>query len=180
MSLRDGTEQPTVPLKLDVSAEPADLEQHIARWRHTAEANQPLHLATLSAIVRRSVATGRLGALHRWCNKRGIAISRHQLEVFRDLLITRLFDLRDLEPDARRRLRRRQLAGQDVRQMTADYRRGTARGDDLRCRDCRFFVTAPNDGDGRDASGDKSCAALGTKGADAACVGFVRAAAAPR
>lgn len=83
-----------------------------------------------------------------------------------------MIDLKDLEPDARARLRARTLAGDDASRMTDDYRAGLERGADLRCRDCRWFVQAPNDGDSADVDQTKSCVALGTKGADAACFGF--------
>lgn len=58
--------------------------------------------------------------------------------------------------------------------MTDDYRLSRARGEDLRCRECVHFITAPNDCDPHDANASKSCVELGTKGADQACVGFKR------
>jgi hypothetical protein len=151
------------------------LERQMAEWRQAALAGLPSHLRSLAKLVRRSVATGRLNALDRWCKRRGLVVRRSRLRAFRDYLITRLLELKDLEPAARARLRRDALATEDERQMTDDYRRGVQAGDDLRCRDCRYFVTAPSDGDRTDASADKPRVALGTKGADLACFGFTRA-----
>jgi hypothetical protein len=153
---------------------PVDLEQQIAQWRLSVQASMPAHVRALARVVRRSVETGRLNALDRWCKKRGLRLKRRQLRPFADFLITRLLELKDLEPDARARLRRDALMRQDASRTTEDYRRGFAAGEDLRCRDCRYFVTAPNEGDSTDASDSQSCVALGTKGADQACVGFVR------
>lgn len=161
-------------LRLETGTEAADLARQIAAWRSSAQASLPSHIQKLCTIVRRSVVTGRLGALDRWCKRQGLAIGRRQLGPFRDFLITRLLDLQELEPDARARLRQQNLVGQDARQMSEDYRRGLERGEDLRCRDCRYFVAAPDDGDPNDTSCDKSCVALGTKGADRACLGYRR------
>jgi hypothetical protein len=144
------------------------LAEQIAELRRNALASLPSQLKQLSLLVRRSVATGRLGALRRWCQKHGLTIERSKMRQLRDFLITRLPDLYDLEPAARARLRAQQLRGQDTAQMTEDYREGLARNEDLRCRACRYFVIAPGDGD------PKSCVSLGTKGADAACYGFTR------
>lgn len=83
-----------------------------------------------------------------------------------------MIDLKDLEPDARARLRARTLASDDASQMTDDYRAGLERRSDLRCRDCQWFVQAPNDGDLTNVDQSKSCVELGTKGADVACFGF--------
>ena len=76
-----------------------------------------------------------------------------------------------MEPEARSRLRLLTLDNDDMEKATTDYRDGSLSGADLRCRDCCWFVTAPNDDDGDDH--DKSCVELGTKGADKACVGFM-------
>ncbi len=83
-----------------------------------------------------------------------------------------MIDLKDLEPEARARLRAHTLASEDASCMTDDYRAGLERGRDLRCRDCRWFVKAPTDCDLNDPNAMKSCVELGTKGADAACFGF--------
>lgn len=164
----------SAPSTIASSSEAIDFERQIAEWRCSAIDSLPPRIRKLSAIVRRSVATGRLGALRRWCKQNGLRVSRHQLRAFRDFLATRLLNLADLEPAARARLRTAALRGQDLVQMTDDYRQDSARGEDLRCRDCRYFVTAPGDSDPRDPNHAKSCVELGTKGADQACVGFVR------
>src|SRR6266542_5141350 len=151
-----------------------DLEEQVAKWRRSAVASQPPHVRALGRIVRRSVETERLNALDRWCKRRGLRVPRRQLRPLRDFLVTRLLELKDLEPDARARLRNHRLLRQDEGRMTEDYRQGMAAGEDLRCRGCRYFVTAPHEDDPSDTSDSQSCVALGTKGADRACFGFVR------
>jgi hypothetical protein len=154
-----------------------NLERAIAVWREDALRRLPAHVRALGAILRRSVRTGRTNALGRWCRKHGFAIARKDLSRLRDYLITQMIDLKELEPDARARLRLDTLGAEDPSSMTPDYRDGIARGRNLRCRDCRWFVKAPRDGDVRDPDSTKSCVELGTKGADRACFGFERSSA---
>ena len=151
-----------------------DLEDRIKAWREQALKQLPAHVRALSPILRRAVHTHRVRRLQRWCHKHGFDIPRRQLPLFRDFLITQLVDLKDLEPDARARLRHHWLAQQDPSQMTDDYLAGVRSGADLRCRGCRWFVRAPSDDDRADPTDDKSCVALGTKGVDVACYGFSR------
>lgn len=129
----------------------------------------PAHLIELGNIVRISVATDDLQALAAFLREHEIGFSSANLHVFRDLIITRRFDLRDLAPAARARLRDLALAKEDASDMSADYIGLIQLGITPRCRDCRWFVSAPNDGT---PHGEKSCVALGAKGIDVACIGF--------
>lgn len=151
-----------------------NLEEQIAAWRADALKRLPPHTQALGRILRTSVRTHRLNAFARWCRRRGFAISRPALAMFRDFLITQHVGLKDLEPEARARLRAPWLAGEREQHQTADYAEGIAAGADLRCRDCAWFVHAPRDGDAADPHTDQSCVELGTKGADRACYGFTR------
>ena len=149
-----------------------NLEDRIKAWREQALKQLPRHVRALSPILRRAVHTHRVRGLQRWCYKHGFDIPRRQLPLFRDCLITQLIDLKDLEPDARARLRYHWLAQQDASVMTDAYLAGSWQGADLRCRDCHWFVTAPEYDDCTDRNFGKSCVELGTKGVDAACFGF--------
>ena len=133
-----------------------------------ALARAPQLVRTLGPILRKSATTGKVSALRRFCRRHGFEVPRGRFGLFRDSLIVQRIDMKDLEPAARERLRRHVLAGEDKLKATPDYL--AAR--DPRCRDCRYFVTAPRDGDPADPNSTKSCVQMGTKGADAACVGF--------
>jgi hypothetical protein len=148
-----------------------DLESRIKQWRESMLASAPAHIRALGLILRRSVRTGSLAGLRRFVRKHGIDVPQSMLRSFRDYLITQRIDLKDLEPAAREALREQTLASEDEAIQTEDYRQGVRDGDDLRCRDCRWFVIAPNDDS--PASG-QTCVELGTKGADQACFGFTR------
>lgn len=129
----------------------------------------PEHLAILGAVVRESVQTGDLERFATYLAEQGISMPTEQLEHFRDLVIVRRLDLKDLEPAARERLRARTLKTQSSLLQSADYRAAVERGETPRCRDCAHFVTAPHDDT---PGGEKSCVELGTKGVDAACFGY--------
>lgn len=141
-----------------------------ARAREEQWENTPEHIKELGGVVRRSVDHD-VAELESFLSKHGIPVDRERLEEFRDLLIVRRVDLKDLEPAARARLRARTLQHDDHRQMTADYVAAVNAGELPRCRDCRWFVTAPQDGS---PTGDQACTALGTKGSDQACFGFTK------
>jgi len=146
-----------------------ELQEMLEQAKERVLAKAPEHLRELGPILRRSVERGSLVKFRRFLAKHEIEIPRAQQEAFRDYLIIHRIDLKDLEPAARQRLRARTLAAEDPRKMTADYRAAASRGDVPSCRDCRWFVTAPNDGE---PGGEKSCVQRGTKGADQACIGF--------
>lgn len=146
-----------------------DFERQIKESYKRLEAAAPAHIRQLGKILRRSVAKDTLVKLRRFLKKHGIHIMKRDLEHFRDHLIINRVDLKDLEPAARARLRARTLAKEDSRNMSVDYRRAAASGRLPNCRDCRWFVTAPNDGG---EGSDKACVEFGTKGADTACLGF--------
>ena len=141
----------------------------------------PEHVKALGGILRRSVPgksiVSGMSALRRFCIKYAPEIRKAQLPIFRDYLICNRIDTKDLEPAARERLRRHYISllrDKDIAKMTPDYRAGAVSGADMRCRDCKFFVRAPNDDDKDPSNPDptKSCVALGTKGADVACYGY--------
>lgn len=131
-------------------------------------AQAPVHVRRLGKILRRSVQTGRLDGFRRYLYRHRFDVAPEKIAWLRDYLIVRRIDLKDLEPAARARLRKRTLVDDDVSMMTDDYR--AAGGSPLFCRGCRWFVTAPND---ETEQGAKSCVELGTKGADTACYGYV-------
>ena len=129
----------------------------------------PPHLVRLGKLLRRSVEKDTTVKLRRFLTEQNIHVKRKDLPIFRDLLIVGRVDLKDLEPEARKRLRARTLLGEDPEMMTADYKDAMSSDDLPTCRDCEWFVKAP-DGE------EKSCVEFGTKGADMACFGFVRTA----
>ena len=149
-------------------------ERQLKQWQERTLANAPDHIRALGPILRKSVETGLVNGLWRFCLKHGIDVPRRQLALFRDYLITQRFDLKDLEPAARARVRLHVLRSEDKANMTRDYRLGQLAGVKMTCMECRYFVTAPDDGDPNDPDSTKSCVDLGTKGADAACFGFTR------
>lgn len=146
-----------------------NFERQIKEERQRLEAQTPAHIRQLGKILRRSIAKDTTVKFRRFLKKHGIHIPRRDLEHFRDHLIVNRVDLKDLEPAARERLRARTLAKEDPKNMSVDYRREIAGGQLPHCRDCRWFVVAPNDGE---PAGDKACVEFGTKGADTACYGF--------
>lgn len=149
-----------------------NFEAALKDFRRKTLAEAPEHIRRLGKILRRSVESGSLLSLKRFLDRHLDEVPR-PLEAFRDYLIINRIDLKDLEPEARHRLRKRTLATQDRTLATTDYRQAAVqarkRGEQVYCRDCRWFVTAPRDGNER---AELSCVQLGTKGADVACVGF--------
>ena len=149
----------------------ADFEKRLEDARAKVLGMAPPHLQALGKILRRSIEHDTLAALKRFLLRHRLwngGIARN-LGLFRDYLIIGRIDLKDLEPAARARLRSDTLRGQDAEKQTPDYRAGELRGVFMRCRDCKYFVSAPKDGQ---PNGDKSCVELGTKGADKACYGY--------
>jgi len=129
---------------------------------------QPKAIRKVSKIIR----SGDIKKFRQLLRREGIHIYDEYLEPFRDYLITKRLDLKDMEPGARARLRALSLDTQDLSDATKDYTDAVLSGIvGLSCRDCQWFVKAPNDGDGNNH--DKSCVELGTKGKDMACVGFI-------
>lgn len=133
-------------------------------------ARAPEHIRQLGGILRESIAEDTLEPLTKFLEEHGIEVPEDKIDTFRDVLIVGRVDLADIAPDARERLRARTLLSQPLSAMTLDYRAAALSGQSLHCRDCKFFVTPPND-DGPHA--DKACVAFGTKGADEACFGFL-------
>lgn len=151
------------------------LESEIAQAKEQLLEQAPEHILELGEILRQSIETNELDQFRSFLKKHNVDIAggQRELETFRDLLIVRRIDTKDLEPEARARLRSRTLGSEDQRMISADYKAVANTGVIPHCRDCRWFVTPPEDGE-KDA--DKSCVALGTKGADQACYGFTHAA----
>ncbi|KKL64753.1 hypothetical protein LCGC14_2161830 [marine sediment metagenome] len=148
-----------------------DLEELIAKHKEELEEvlrRGPKVIREVAGIIR----SGDLKKFRKFLRRHNIVIMNDDAASFRDYLILRRIDLRDLEPEARVRLRTGTLANQDPTQVTDDYLQGTlSPGIDLHCRDCKWFVTAPNDDAGENH--DKSCVTMGTKGIDKACFGFI-------
>src|SRR4051812_17143818 len=95
------------------------LEERIKQWNATALLAAPARTRTFGAILRKSVHTGSLSAMRRFLRKHDFEIPRHLLSAFRDYMITQRFDLKDLEPAARARLRLRTLSTEDESDQTA-------------------------------------------------------------
>lgn len=146
-----------------------ELEELLVRSREAVLAQAPEHLRELGPILRKSAANDSLSTFRRFLRDHDIQIARRHLPAFRDFLIVNRIDLKDIEPAARERLRARTLAAEDPRKMSVDYRSAVVSGRVPQCRDCRWFVSAPQDGD---PDGDKPCTQFGTKGVDVACYGF--------
>jgi len=146
-----------------------ELEEILERSKEAVLKSAPEHLRRLGPILRQSAETDSLASLRRFLRDHDIQIPRRHLPAFRDYLIIHRIDLKDIEPAARERLRARTLANDDPRRMSPDYERVIRDGTVPCCRDCRWFVTAPEDGD---PDSDKPCTQMGTKGADVACYGF--------
>jgi len=116
--------------------------------------------------------SGDMREFRKLLRREGIVMVFDDVQSFADYLVTQRLDLKDLEPEARARLRDRTLSKcSNLKEATQDYRDGILSGADLRCKECQWFVTSPMDGDGEDH--DKSCVELGAKGVDTACVGFL-------
>lgn len=146
-----------------------EFEQGLKDAKARIEKQTPVHLRRLGKILRRSVEKNTLVKLRRFLRDHNIRVARKDLESFRDHLIIHRIDLKDLEPAARARIFARAHAREDPRRMSPDYSQAIEGGSIPNCRDCRWFVTAPNDGED---NSDKSCVEMGTKGADVACFGF--------
>jgi len=149
-------------------------EEAVKKWQEKALEKAPERVKTLGPILRKSVRTGSISALVRFCKKHEIDVKRRDMESFRDWLITQRFDMKDLEPAARERLRFKTLRGQPKEEMSQSYAAGIRKGEKLKCRDCIWFVKAPLDGDKNDPDSNKACVEFGTKGSDDACYGFTR------
>jgi hypothetical protein len=148
------------------------LEEYERRIKDASAALQqeaPEHVKELGDIIRKSVANKSLVKFKRFLRKHEIDIGTRDLEAFRDHLIIHRIDLKDLEPEARARIFLMAHAKEDSSKMTEDYRAEIRINSHPSCRDCRWFVTAPNDSDD---NAEKSCVEMGTKGADRACYGF--------
>jgi hypothetical protein len=148
------------------------LEEYERRIKTATEALQqeaPEHIKTLGNIIRKSVATGSTVKLKRFLSEHEIDVAPRHLEAFRDHLIIHRIDLKDLEPEARARIFLRAHACENPSNMTEDFRKEIQVNNHPKCRNCRWFVTAPKDGDD---NSEKSCVEMGTKGADRACYGF--------
>lgn len=148
------------------------LDQYEKRLESATEALQqeaPEHVVKLGAIIRKSVANGSLVKFKRFLGELDIYIPGRDLEAFRDHLIIHRIDLKDLEPVARARIFSRAHSKEDPSNMTSDFRQEMDKGVAPKCRNCRWFIIAPNDSD---CNGTKSCVEMGTKGTDIACYGF--------
>lgn len=148
------------------------LEELLHRSREALVQRAPEHIQRLGGILRKCARNlDSISILRRFLRENEIEISRKHLPMFRDHLIVNRIDLQDLEPAARERLRANMLVNEDPRRMSVDYRRAvTASKTVPTCMGCRWFLTAPDDGDGENPQ--KSCAEIGSQVTDAACFGF--------
>lgn len=149
----------------------SDVETQLMAARQSYAEQLPEHLKLLGELVRESVATGDLFGIWTFLHDQGIDVPNREMVTFRDLLIVKRLDLKDLEPAARERLRAKMLADEDPSLASSDYLDAVHSGANPRCRDCKYFVVAPNDGE---PGGDQPCVNFGTKGTDAACLGFTK------
>ena len=130
--------------------------------------NVPEHIIALGGIIRSGIEEGTIASFRDFLNEHSIPFQEDWLHDLRDLIVIQRFDLKDLEPEARQRLRHRTLE-QDAHVPTDDYVAACKSGSIPNCCDCEWFVNAPNDSDD---NSELSCVQMGTKGADLACVGF--------
>lgn len=139
-----------------------DLQSKLDQLKQQLLAQAPEHVRRLGKILRkRSVFF-----MHRYLKKLGLGgkIKKSELPLFMDWLITQRIDLKDMEPDARRNLRKHTLEEQPITEQTNDYR-SLENPEEHTCKECRWFREVPF-GD------EKDCVELGAKGTDAVCYGF--------
>ncbi len=148
-----------------------EIEEMLEASRRQYFETLPEHMQRVGEIIRQSLVDGNMDALAQFLMDHKVPVAVERLKQFRDYLILKRLDLKDLEPGARERLRARQLATEDPANVSADYFTAKRYGELPMCRDCRYFVKPPNDGS---PDGDKPCISFGTKGSDVACYGFTR------
>lgn len=146
----------------------AAMEKAIAGTDGILKVELPEHALELGDLIRRCLSMNDLSEFRDFMLKHEIEIPESSHEAFRDFLIVNRLDLKDLEPDARERLRALTLSNEDSACMTADYKAVVESGRTAYCRSCRWFMSSPEDGD----NAGKSCVQMGTKGADKACFGY--------
>ena len=148
-----------------------DFEADIQKAKDQILGSVPEDIANLGTLLRECLATGDYSEFRRFLDERDLRFEKGHLEHLADLIIVQRFDLKDLEPAARTRLRHRTLLNEDPAMMTVDYKAAVDASGIPSCRDCHWFINGPDDMGDHD---NKSCVALGTKGADQACFGFTR------
>jgi hypothetical protein len=129
----------------------------------------PDEIAALGGIIREAIEKGNVTGFKKFLEEQEMSFDG-SIEHLMDLIIIQRLDLKDLEPAARVRLRARTLQSEDPAMMTPDYKTAVEADGIPNCRDCRWFVTGPDDMGEHD---NKSCVEHGTKGADQACFGFL-------
>lgn len=109
--------------------------------------------------------------MNQFLKEMGLAgrIAKDDLSLFMDWLITQRIDLKDMEDEARHRLRMHTLQDQPAHEKTKDYTTAEKSGELylLSCKHCRWFREAP-------WGEDKDCVELGSRGSDKPCYGFTR------
>jgi hypothetical protein len=156
--LSDGERSRLESFKADLDAAKAEILESV-----------PEHVIALGGIIRKGIETGTIDSFRAFLEEHSISFEEDWLYDLRDLIIIQRFDLMELEPEARERLRHRTLAQDSSVAPSSDYLEACNTGSVPHCRDCRWFVKAPSDGDDKS---ELSCVQMGTKGADQACVGF--------
>ena len=142
-----------------------ELEQKLNALNAQLVASAPEHIRRLGRILRR----GSLFFFKNYLAERGILhkIPKEMVPLFMDYLIVKRLDLADLAAESRTRLRDAMLEDQPEDCKTEDYVRYVEKATNPpSCKACRWFVQAP-------AEGEASCVALGSKGADFPCYGFI-------
>jgi hypothetical protein len=144
-----------------------DLEKKLQDIQQTVLGQTEKQSAKLGKILRRRG----LFSFKMFLRKHKIKLPKEQVPLFMDYLITKRSDLKDLEPEARRRLRQYKLKDQPEHLKTRDYliyiESELAPTPPLTCKNCRWFMSAP-------PGYVDSCVELGTKGADDPCYGYTK------
>lgn len=154
------------PLSVEERGRLEAFEADIEKAKQQILESVPDDIAGLGTLIRESVAMGDLHQFRTFLDENDISIKDDGLEYLRDLIIIQRFDLKDLEPSARVRLRQRTLMTENPVNMTLDYKTAVEAGSIPSCMDCRWFINPPSDE-------ERSCVAMGTKGVDQACIGFM-------
>ena len=140
------------------------LEKKLSAIRSQLLASSPKHVQQLGRILRRRS----IFFFKQFLRKLGMLdkIPKEMVSLFMDYLIIKRIDLRDMEPDARRRLREATLEDQPEEEKTDDYKAYVENSEDPpMCKHCRWFMETPPED-------EKTCVELGTKGNDFPCFGF--------
>ena len=143
------------------------LEQKLQALKNEVLEHTKKDIEKLGKILRRRG----LFSFKMFLRKRKINLPQEHIPLFMDYLITKRIDLKDMEGDARQRLRQHLLKDEPENVKTEHYRLYVENcrppNTPTTCKDCLWFMLAP-------PGEHTSCVKLGTKGSDAPCYGFVK------